>query len=175
MKFLIPTLILALITMLVLWLMWRSWRRRTDRDRSIMGASPALTGDTIASFERVFYVSTTPPDAPLERVAVAGLAYRGWANVHVRTDGVEITVTGDRTVTIPAHRVQGVGASQLTIDKVVERDGLATLDWLSDRGALASNFRFGAEGSHRHFAVSITEMIDAQTQTDNTHLTKETP
>lgn len=175
MRFLIPTLILALITLLILWLMWRSWRRRTERDRGLASGSPGLSGGTIARFERVFYVATTPKDAPLERVAVAGLAYRGWAHVHVRTDGVEVTVTGEHTVTIPAHLVEGVSASQLTIDKVVERDGLASLDWISDRGALASNFRFASAASHRDFATSVDEMLGAHPQTDTIHLTKETP
>src|SRR5690554_7613831 len=112
MRFLLPTLILAVLTLLIFWLMWRSWRRRNDRDRTLAVTEGQLQGQELADFQRVFYVATTPVAAPLERVAVPGLAFRGWARLRVYSDGVEIIVTGERPVTIPARLVEGVTEAQ---------------------------------------------------------------
>lgn len=173
--FLPPTLILVTVTLLLLWLMWRSWKRRSNRDADFLANVAALSGDTLARFARVFYVSTTPSDAPLERIALPGLAFRGWASVQVRTDGVEITVAGERGVAIPLSAVSGVSTAQLTIDKVVERDGMTALEWVSDRGQISSMLRFDSPRSQQEFAQSVHTMLDARPHTSNPDLTKETP
>ena len=160
MNFLTSTLVLVALTALLFWLMWRSWRRRGKRDADLAPIETALTGDTIASFDRVFYVATTPQGAPLERVAVPGLAFRGWAQVAVRTDGLEVQVTGEAPVVIAREAITGETLAQLTIDKVVEHDGLSNLEWVSPRGTLATSFRFSTPNQQHEFAESIARMLN---------------
>lgn len=175
MDFLPPTLILVVVTLFLLWLMWRSWKRRSVRDANILDRTEPLTGDTLAQFPRVFYVATTPSEDPLERLSLPGLAFRGWAAVQVRTDGVEITVAGERGAAIPLSAITGVSTAQLTIDKVVEQDGMTALEWNSDRGQISSMLRFDSPQSQHDFAQSVHKMLDARPHTSNPDLTKETP
>ena len=171
--YLYSTLILGAVTALLLFLMYRSWRRRGLRDSALMPSSTPLSGETLASFARVFYVATTPADAQLERIAVPGLAYRGWATLSVKTDGVEITVTGEPTVTIAQSEILGAAQAQLTIDKIVEHDGLSVLEWDSERGSLVSSFRFGTTQEQQDFAHSISRMLGHQPDTHTHNSTKE--
>lgn len=159
MPFLLSTLILVALTAAIFWLMWRSWQRRKQRDRALGNFDVSLQGDLINEFERVFYVATTPAGEPLERIALAGLEFRGWSSLAVFTDGVSLRVTGETPVTIPVTAIAGEGQAQLTIDKVVERDGLSILVWESTRGTLESVFRFGTPEIQQSFATSVETML----------------
>lgn len=173
MIFLISTLILGSFTALLMWLMWRSWSRRGRRDAALAPSGVHLTGDALAAFDRVFYVATTPENEPLERVALPGLKFRGWATLRVLTDGIEVTVTGEPTVSLPRDTVLRSSHAQLTIDKVVEHDGLAVLVWNSERGSLASSFRFGTPHEHQTFAQSVEEMLRPEPHSSPEFSTKE--
>lgn len=175
MNFFTSTVILAAVTLLLLWLMWRSWRRRGERDAALAPDTSTLVGAELGTFDRVFYVATTPIDTPLERIAIPGLSFRGWASVRVYTDGIEVGVTGEPLVTIPVGLIQGTTDRQLTIDKVVEKDGLTVLEWESSRGALATAFRFSSPEQQQQFALSIHDMLDRNTHASTTPFTKETP
>lgn len=158
-QFVLSTLILGSLTALLLWLMSRSWKRRNQRDAELLPTSQ-LTGNDIEMFNRVFYVATTPADTPLERLAVPGLQFRGYANISVLTDGIRISVTGEQPVSIPREHISGTTSSQLTIDKVVEKDGLATLAWTTPRGDVVSQFRFGDSALQQRFVDSVETMLN---------------
>lgn len=165
MNFLISSLVLAAVTALLFTLMWRSWRRRGTRDAMLSPEHRELAGDVIVSFDRVFYVATTPVGSPLERIALPGLAFRGWAKLSVQTDGLVVHVTGEAPVVIPREAVTGETVAQLTIDKVVEHDGLSNLEWASARGMLATSFRFGSPQEQHAFAEGIAKMLAQQPDT----------
>lgn len=175
MDFFTSTVILAAVTLFLLWLMWRSWRRRGSRDAVLVPDTPALTGEELGAFDRVFYVATTPIDAPLERIAIPGLSFRGWASVRILADGLVVTVTGEPGVTIPVELIRQTTDRQLTIDKVVEKDGLTAVEWESSRGVLATTFRFASPEQQHQFAQGIHEMLERQPKTSTTPSTKETP
>ena len=148
-----------------------AWRGRTRRDAARALPAVDLAGDVLAAFSHVGYVSTTPVGEPLERVAIPGLTFKGWADVTVRRDGVEIAVQGERPVEIPAAQVRGSGAAGRRIGKAVERDGLALLQWESLTPAsreLESSFRFSTPGEHRRFVEVTSEVAKNSPQTTHT-------
>ncbi|WP_440311494.1 PH-like domain-containing protein [Leucobacter chromiireducens] len=165
--------------------MWIAWRGRTRRDAAIASATPQpeLTGAPLAHFPRASYVSTTPAGAPLERVAIPGLRYKGYAEVTVHGDGVTIAVTGEAPVTIPASQIIGSGAAGGRIGKAVEPGGLSLLRWAlpapgSDARELESSFRLADPAEQARFAEAVAAVSQhrtsgsaAGTQTNTTHPT----
>lgn len=149
-------------------LMWTAWRRRTRRDAATLPEVPEFTGAPTASFARVFYVATTPEDAPLERIAAPGLSFRGYGDIDVFAGGFELRLPGERPVRIPASALAGSGSAQVRIDKVVERDGLTLVRWRSGERVLESSFRF-AEPAEQHRFASAIDVIS----TPNTSHTSE--
>ena len=147
-----------------------AWRARKRRDAGLALPDIDLAGDVLAEFQHVAYVSTTPIGAPLERVAIPGLTFKGWADVTVRRDGVAIAVQGERPVEIPAAQLRGTDAAGGRIGKVVERDGLALLQWQSQsmgERELESSFRFSSPAEHRRFvdtAGEVSKSISRNTQ-----------
>lgn len=149
--FLILWLVIAggLLTFMAL-----AWRARKRRDAGLALPAVDLGGDIIGAFTHVGYVSTTPIGSPLERVAIPGLTFKGWADVTVRRDGVKISVQGERPVEIPAAQLRGTDAASGRIGKAVERDGLALLQWESEAAGkreLESSFRFSTPAEHLRF------------------------
>lgn len=167
-QFLIIWLALAIA---ILTFMAIAWRARKRRGQQLALEDVDLNGDVLGEFTKVGYVSTTPIGEPLERVAIPGLTYKGWADVTVRGDGVEIQVAGERAVTVQAEQLLGSAAAGRRIGKVVERDGLALLQWKSQAAGereLESSFRFSSPAEHRRFvelASSITPKISHTTHT----------
>ncbi|TFD67934.1 hypothetical protein [Cryobacterium ruanii] len=133
-----PTIITALVLLGVLILMWRSWRNRSRRDASLTAGypMPGTAGVTLASAE-VYYVATTPRDAPLERLAISGLGFRARAAVTVTDAGIALDLDGNQPVFVPAGSIDAVGSAQVAIDRAVETDGLVRLSWRLAAGGAA--------------------------------------
>ncbi len=160
------------ITFLLIWIaiavgiftfMAIAWRARKRRDATLIPETVGLTGEPLATFAHVSYVSTTPVGEPFVRVAVPGLSYKGWADVAVHHEGVAIQVTGEPRIEISAERVRGTDTARGRIGKVVERNGISLLQWearQADSGArdLESSFRFDTPAEQRRFAAAISEM-----------------
>ncbi|WP_336991535.1 PH-like domain-containing protein [Leucobacter sp. VD1] len=163
-------LLFAAAGVLVLVSMWFAWRARSRRDAAAAASSPAPDGETIARFPRAAYVSTTAEGAPLERIALPGLRYKGYADVTVRRDGVTIEVTGERPVHIGAARVLGTDEAGMRIGKAVEQGGLSLLLWRADDShgtpeagddgrILESSFRFADAAEQRRFSAAIKQIL----------------
>jgi hypothetical protein len=118
------------VAVLVLLLMVVGWRRRVRRDATLVPAhtAPADLGDELATVD-AFYVATTAHGQPLERLAIAGLGFRGRASVTVTTAGVTLRIAGESDVFIPAGAIAEVANATWTIDRVVEKGGLVLLAW----------------------------------------------
>jgi len=125
-----PTLIVAIITLLVLVAMWWGWRRRSRRDAPLRvnHTVPGSLGDERLAFD-AFYVATTTHDRPLERLAVAGLGFRARARLSVHDAGLTLAIPGELPVFIPASEILSADRATATIDRVVERGGLVRLAW----------------------------------------------
>ncbi|KUF07031.1 hypothetical protein [Leucobacter sp. G161] len=147
-----------------------AWRGRKRRDAALALPELGLAGDVAAEFAHVSYVSTTPKGAPLERVAIPGLTFKGWADVTVRRDGVEIAVQGERPVEIASAQLRGTDAAAGRIGKIVERDGLSLLQWQSQAAGareLESSFRFSSPTEQRRFAAAVSEISQNTSQTNH--------
>ena len=163
-------LLMVAIAVVFLGLMWLGWRARNRRDAVVLASTTALTGEVLDTFAHAAYVSTTPVGSPLERVAVPGLRYKGYAEVTVRRDGVSIQVTGEAPVSIAASQVRGSDTAQGRVGKIVERDGLSLLRWhpgaasqtLGERD-LESSFRLADPATQRRFAEAIATMTSNST------------
>jgi hypothetical protein len=115
----------------LLLLMVRGWRAR-GRRQSALSTTPVPQAEQLGEPRLAvtgLYVSTTTAGAPLDRVVLPGLGFRGRVTVSVFDAGVLLAVIGEPQVFVAAHRIRSVGTSTWTIDRVVEQGGLVRLDW----------------------------------------------
>ncbi|HEU5223702.1 MAG TPA: hypothetical protein VFU07_08505 [Candidatus Lumbricidophila sp.] len=109
--------------------MFRSWQRRVARDAAVTAAPvPVGLGEVLFDGE-VLYVATTAEQHPLERLAIGGLKFRGYAGLTITPEGVVIEVAGESAVFVPSARIVGAGTATHAIDRGVERDGLTVITW----------------------------------------------
>lgn len=122
-------LVLAFLLFLLL-LMFLGFRRRQRRQAGLPRPDgvPAEVGARLFESDGL-YVATTVADQPLERIAVGGLGFRARAAVVVFERGVVLGLAGEPDAFLPAARIDGVERSTYTIDRVVERGGLAKISW----------------------------------------------
>jgi hypothetical protein len=118
--------VIGLLALMVLG--WRGRRRR----QSALSTPPVPTDELLGELRLAvtgLYVSTTTAGAPLDRVILPGLGFRGRVAVSVFDAGIVVAVTGEPQVFIAPDRIRSVGTSTWTIDRVVEEGGLVRLDW----------------------------------------------
>jgi hypothetical protein len=125
---LIPGTIVIVLLLGIITIMILGWRGRVKRQAQFEVPAADAAGSTLASSTGL-YVATTLANAPLERVTVSGLAFRGRAVVTVSTGGVEVAVNGEKPVFVNTGSIRSVGTSTWTIDRVVESGGMLRLDW----------------------------------------------
>lgn len=142
---LLPALLIVAIVLLLFALMAFGWRARRRRQSAL--PAPATPPEELAGIrhrEDLLYVATTLAEQPYERVAVAGLGFRGRAEVAVAAAGVVLEIAGSPPVFIPAESIDGVGLATWTIDRVVDADGLLFLRWRLGDTAIDSYLRSSA-------------------------------
>ncbi|MCR2792651.1 hypothetical protein NQ156_06180 [Microbacterium sp. zg.Y625] len=123
-------LIIVAVAIGLLGLVAWGWKRRSRRDAGFappVGEIPA--GATVIGVFPALYVATTRHGEPLERLAIRGLGFRSKADVTVTDAGVALDLVGQSRLFIDRARINGVAQATVAIDRVVERDGLARLDW----------------------------------------------
>ncbi|MGO4103263.1 hypothetical protein AB4Y63_04875 [Leifsonia sp. YAF41] len=125
----LPTVIVVVVLLLVLLLMLRSWRRRSRRDAGLFGGYEAPAASTELESSTALYVATTPRDAPLERLAIRGLAFRARATLTVTDAGVIVAPNGEAPVFIPVSALERVTEATWAIDRAVETGGLLLIGW----------------------------------------------
>lgn len=149
----IPALIIAAIVALIFLVMLRAWRKRVQSASAFELQNELPSGaQFVFDIAKILYVATVRADSPLERVALAGLRFRGHADIRVYSSVLEIQVRGERPVIIPADRILSVQTSQVVIDKVVEPDGLMSVEWQWGSETLSTVFRVSNQEQRRQFA-----------------------
>lgn len=136
--------------------MLMSWRKRVARDARFTVLLPGakVNGHRVAPQEfSGLYVSTTPATNPLQRVALPGLGFRADAQLLVSADGITIAPRGEQETFIPAAQIVQIHRSQVTIDRVVEKDGLTALSWTAFDSALGEPVEFTS-----YFRISSPEI-----------------
>lgn len=148
-KYSIGAIIVGALIALAWWGMYRSWKRRTvaSATTSQTPAGAAIADNDEVPVFTVLYVATTPTDAPLIRLNLPGLGFRAKTKVRVFSDVIEIAPAGEFATSIGAASFLGVRSARVTIDRVVEKNGLTALDWVAtnsatgDRSLVTSYFR----------------------------------
>ena len=149
------TLIVAFVAVISFGGMWFAWKKRARAAAAI--ELPFISGDNILTLERVFYVATTPQGAPLERVSIPSLTYRGYAALQVHSQGITIQVTGEKPVTIPRAHIVDTTTARTRIDKAVEKDGLAVLTWSHSDRLFETSLRFATPHQQQQFRQAVAE------------------
>lgn len=156
---LVPGLIIAGIVVVLFSTMWRSWHRRTVRDAG-HSLAPVPERFTPSHAFEVQYVATTRSGEPLERLALSGLDFRGFASLSVASVGVCLAVRGERPAFLPAESLRSVHTSQVAIDRVVEPGGLVCITWtLLDGTACDSYVRLREPADQPRTLAAITDLI----------------
>ena len=127
--------IVVVFAVLLLALMVLGWRARRRRQAGVAAPRPvpAETGRSLGTFPGR-YVATTVADAPLDRIVVHGLAFRGSAELTVTDAGLLLRRAGAADLWIPRSELRHWRRATWTIDRVVEKDGLDLVAWtLGDR------------------------------------------
>lgn len=152
-------LLLVVVVVALFAVMWRSWRRRTSRDAA-HGLTSVPTSFTATHDVEVQYVATTWAGAPLERLALPGLGFRGFGALTVGAAGVAIAVNGEEPVFIAAGELRFVTTSHVVIDRVVEPGGLVCIAWtLPDGTPCDSYVRFLEPSDQPRALVAISDLI----------------
>ncbi|WP_040164399.1 PH-like domain-containing protein [Microbacterium gorillae] len=150
----------ALILVLMLW----GWRRRIRRDAGLTAPTAPIAGASRA-IANGLYVATTAHDAPLERLAVKGMAYRAKVGVDVLDGGVRLTMPGSPIVSIPAAALVGVDRATVAIDRVVERDGLVRISWRIAPDTIVDSYLRLQQTSPTELIAAIETLIPATATT----------
>ncbi len=120
-------------------LMFVSWQRRRRRDLAIITSGAASASLRLLEI-RCFYVSTTPTEEPLERLAIPGLAFRARATVSISRAGIEVEPRGEFATFIPSEQLVQVRAADATIDRSAGRGSLTAIDWIAANGTNVTSF-----------------------------------
>lgn len=137
-KYTIGAIIVVALIALTWWGMYRSWKRRTAASVAVVQAWNSRIVGPVAALDSTFsvlYVATTPSNDPLERLNLPGLSFRARASVTVLSDVIVLAPQGEGVTEISAHSYLGVRSSQVSIDRVVEKDGLTVIDWVATNTA----------------------------------------
>lgn len=125
---LVPAFLTLALVALLLGLMWRAWRRRVDGDGS-RPLPPLPESFDATQVHRMQYVATTRRDAPLERLALPGLAFRGHGTLALGDEGILLQVRGTDPTFVPRGALSQADTANLAIDRVVEPNGLVRIGW----------------------------------------------
>jgi len=173
-KYTIGTIIVVAVIAVVWWGMYRSWKRRSLRSSTLTSTWEAHSHEPIsdiASTFSVMYVATTHTESPLERLNIPGLGFRAQASVSVFDDAIVVSPAGELPTEISPARFLGVRSTQVTIDRVVEKDGLTAIDWVATDSVSGKNtlvtsvFRVPNIRLRERFEASLEAFGAAHTET----------
>ncbi|MBB2977031.1 hypothetical protein FHX49_002623 [Microbacterium endophyticum] len=141
-------------------LMVWGWLRRTKRDSALTAPfGEAPSGSRLLSTFSGLYVATTVHGDALERLAIRGLGFRAAATFVVFDTGLALDLAGEERIFIPRERIIAANQATVTIDRVVERDGLTRFVWLlADDTTVDSYFR-PQDTSSRALAAALESLI----------------
>lgn len=159
-------LVMIAVAIVFIGLMAWGWWRRVRRDRALVapfGPVPEAA-ERLAAFSGL-YVATTAHGAALERLAIAGLGYRSRADLIVTDAGIALDLTGQDTIFVRRERLVEASQATVTIDRIVEKDGLARIVWRLQDDLLVDSYFRSQEASARAVAAAIDRIVPHTTPT----------
>lgn len=151
----IAVAILILLTMLF------AWRRRLRRDSGHVAPIGVPEHAEVLSRHEVLYVSTTRHDQPLERLAIAPLAYRARGELAVTDRGIALCLDGEPTVFLSSATLVSVDRATVTIDRIVEPGGLVRVSWNTEDATLVDSYLRVANGDPQNLISELQRLIPA--------------
>ena len=133
-------LIMAAVAAVVLLAMFFAWRARLRRDSGLTAPIGVPEHAEVTGRHEILYVSTTRHDQSLERVTVRPLAYRARGELVLTDRGIALSLDGSPTVFLASERLVAADRATVTIDRVVEPDGLIRLVWRVADGVLVDSY-----------------------------------
>ena len=136
-----------------------SWWARKKRQSGYaeLATVPTELGELLGEFTGL-YLASTPPEEPLNRIAVRGLGFRARTTIEVFTAG--LVFIGDRFV--PAATIAGIGRASYTIDRGVEPEGLTVVSWELGDARIDSYFRLDDQEGFLRVASALTRRSKEQ-------------
>ena len=140
----LAVIVMLLVGCLILGLMLWGWMRRKRRDTGLTAPLDQRTPEQLAADTgyRVsgLYVASTAQGAPLDRLAISGLAFRAKVDVTVSEAGVALALAGERPVLITREMLLGADRATWTVDRVVEPGGLVLIAWRAANGTVVDSY-----------------------------------
>lgn len=132
MRFWIPTIALAAVTVLVLLAMRRAWRRREETTTAEVGELPAVPVETGAALTGAFeatYVGSTRSGRWLERLTGQGLGVRAHGTVQLFETGLLVVREGTEDLFLPARTIDGARLDRGLAGEVSDPRRLLVVTW----------------------------------------------
>jgi hypothetical protein len=134
----IGSVLVSLVFAVAAFIYFRIKKRRSLQEQSLPEPFAAKAGSQLFS---CLYVASVFGSRPLERVWAYGLGIRGKADIQTSNEGLSIFRQGERDLLIPFSSIISLDRSSATIDRGVERDGLAQLRWMLGSTEIITSFR----------------------------------
>jgi hypothetical protein len=157
----IAVLITVAVAIGILVVMFFAWRRRVRRDSGLSAPIGVPEHAEVVSRHPVLYVSTTPHDQPLERLALFPLAYRARGELAVTDRGIALCLDGAPTVFLASSRTVAVDRATVTIDRVVEPGGLVRIVWRPDDDTTVDSYLRLTSGDPQHLIADLQRVCAA--------------
>lgn len=150
------------VAVLILLSMYLAWRRRLRRDAVHVAPMGVPEHAEVLARHPVLYVSTTRHDEPLERLAITPLAYRARGELAVTDRGAALCLDGTPTVFLASSKLVQVDRATVTIDRVVEPDGLVRIAWNVDDKTIVDSYLRVTDGAPQNLISELQRLIPAK-------------
>ncbi|MDO4898682.1 MAG: hypothetical protein Q3965_05165 [Rothia sp. (in: high G+C Gram-positive bacteria)] len=172
MEKLLPTLLLALLCLLIFWLMRAGWVSRQKRQEGTGDLTPVPERYENAESSLAVpgtYVATTVMGDWLDRIATNTLGVKANGTFFIFEDAAVIARDGAEDIWIPASEIIAVRTEAGMTGKFVEKNGLIIVSWNLNSTKVDTGFRtrFAADKASLVTALSLIapQALDALPKT----------
>lgn len=154
---LIPTLMLALLCVLIFWAMRVGWKSRQERQEQVGALAPVPerydNAESLLAIPGV-YIATTVMGDWLDRIATQTLGVKSAGTFFVFDDALIIARDGAEDIWIPATDILTLRTESGMSGKFVEKDGLVIVSWSFNGNPVDTGFR-------TQYAADKTSLLSA--------------
>lgn len=154
--------IMIALAVVILGAMFLAWRRRLRRDAGLVAPVGVPDDAAMLSRHEILYVATTGHDLPLERLALKPLAYRARGELAVTNRGIALHLDGEQAVFLASSALVAIDRATVTIDRVVERDGLVRVVWTTGDDTTVDSYLRLATGDPHELISELQRLVPAK-------------
>lgn len=153
--------VMIVVALLVIAAMLFAWRARLRRDSGLTAPLGVPEHADVTGRAEVLYVATTRHEQPLERIAVKPLVYRARGELVLTDRGAALSLDGAPTVFLASDRLVSANLATVTIDRVVEPNGLVRIVWRIADGTLVDSYLRVADGGPHTVLAALQRLCAA--------------